>query len=152
MDRHRRRRRQCQHPTDRSRPASRQLHPYSRRTKHPARQADDTRSAAAYFAAGLYDNMVIFNLLKATDINLKISNTNTSVGDWTCIGNLRLFYYGYNTKLSEVTYVNAIPADTAAPSSVYSVSGVKIGVDPSDSDALRPGMYVIDGRKVVKER
>ena len=83
---------------------------------------DDTRSAAAYFAAGLYDNMVIFNLLKATDINLKISNTNTSVGDWTCIGNLRLFYYGYNTKLSEVTYVNAIPADTAAPSSVYSVS------------------------------
>ena len=59
---------------------------------------DDTRSAAAYFAAGLYDNMVIFNLLKATDINLKISNTNTSVGDWTCIGNLRLFYYGYNTR------------------------------------------------------
>ena len=104
--------------------------------------------AAAYFAKGLYDNSVALDLETAgASLKVGIKGTKTASYYWTMFDHFRLYFYGGNKTL---TGVEGLLSDShrggegEKGTAVYDLSGRR-----QDGKNLKPGMYIVGGKKIV---
>ena len=107
---------------------------------------NDMQAASAYFQKGLYDNSV-FGTVASNGASLKVGIKSTSMPTsyWCIFDNFRLWFYG---KMSAET-VTAIQTVTTSVGrhhdAVYTLDGRRL----SPGASLRPGLYIVNGRKVL---
>jgi hypothetical protein len=107
---------------------------------------DNMQAASAYFKKGFYENRV-FSSVANNGGSLKMGLKSTSMGSkyWVIFTNFRLYFYG---KMSEETVLGINELGTEAPSqrkAVFTLDGRQLSPDAQ----LRPGLYIIDGRKTI---
>lgn len=104
-------------------------------------------SAAAYFKKGHYDNELLFELSKETDLKLGIRQSTSASYYWTIFDNFRLYSYGCMTQ-EEVTAIDIVemPADSDNSGEVYNLHGQKVG---TALEGLPRGMYIMNNKKVI---
>jgi hypothetical protein len=110
---------------------------------------NDMKSAAAYFAQGLYQNKVVTSV--ATDgasLKLGIRCKSASSYFWTCFDNFQLYYYGSHS-IEEVTPVETVDAAEQAPAAVYDLYGRQLSTGSLANGQLPKGIYIVGGKKVV---
>lgn len=107
---------------------------------------DDMQAAAAYFKKGYYENRV-FGTVAANNGSLKMGIKSTSMGSgyWVIFTNFRLYFYGQMNEETVLGINELSPAARPIPSSIYTLDGRRLSPDAQ----LRPGLYIIDGRKVI---
>ena len=102
-------------------------------------------SSAAYFTKGYYENSLLFNLTKATDLKIGIRQTSSAASYWTIFDNFRLYYYG-SMSIDDVTSVEQVVTEGMAPTAVYNLFGQKV----ADSlEGLPAGLYISNGKKMM---
>lgn len=104
-------------------------------------------SGAAYFKKGYYDNELLFELSKTTDLKLGIRQSTSSSLYWTFFDNFRLYSYGSMSR-DEVTGIETMEKGegTLHGVNVYNIHGQKV----SDTlEGLPRGLYIINKKKVV---
>lgn len=109
---------------------------------------DNMASAAAYFAAGLYESSVTAQQAKPGNIRLGIKCTSSSSAYWTMFDHFRLYYYGGNTVavgMAELAGNGADGIREAADQGMYDLSGRRV-TKPATASG---GIYVVNGRKVL---
>ncbi len=106
---------------------------------------NDMQSASAYFALGLYENRVDADVAN-NDGTLKVGIKSTSMPSsyWAIFNNFRLYFYG---KMGDdVLGINSLQNSSMQHrQGIYSIDGRKM----TDDATLRPGLYIVNGRKVV---
>jgi hypothetical protein len=110
---------------------------------------NDMKSAAAYFAQGLYQNQVVTSV--ATDgasLKLGIRCKSASSYFWTCFDNFQLYYYGSHS-IEEVTPVETVDAAEQAPAAVYDLYGRQLSTGSLANGQLPKGIYIVGGKKMV---
>lgn len=106
---------------------------------------DNMQAADAYFSKGLYDNEVAFEWEKRADMNVRFFNNTVASSDWTIFRNFRLYHLGGGDAVD--TSVDGVDAKADGKHEVFTVQGVKLS---NDGQSLQPGLYIIDGKKVLK--
>ena len=102
-------------------------------------------SAAAYFKKGHYDNELLFELSKETDLKLGIRQSTSASYYWTIFDNFRLYSYGCMSK-DNVAGIDTTEKEDAMNHDVYNMHGQKVG---DTLDGLPQGIYIVNKRKVV---
>lgn len=107
---------------------------------------DNMQAAAAYFKKGLYENRVAGSVA-SNGGSLKVGLKSTSMGSgyWAIFTNFRLYFFG---KMSEDILLGVTDIKTKAPSqrkTIFTLDGRQLSPDAQ----LRPGLYIIDGRKTI---
>ncbi len=105
-------------------------------------------SAIAHFKAGYYDNEVTAYVDKAGDIKLYLRGNNSATYSWTIFDDFRLYYHGPVTK-DEATAIKGVEVNPTEKRSnaIYDMTGRYLG---TDATALPHGLYIINGKKVIK--
>ena len=106
---------------------------------------NNMQAAAAYFKKGFYDNSLTFNL-ESTAASLKVGLKTTSMPSnyWVIFDNFRLYFYGKTDPDNPTAIMNVY--NTSQPGhTVYTLDGRRVDANAQ----LRPGIYVVDGRKMV---
>jgi len=102
------------------------------------------QSASKYFAKGFYENsLTLQSHTGQAKVGLKGGSTESY--DWCIFGNFRILFYG-SPSLIDWTGVAAPTAAGVTPTTVYSLDGRRLQVA---KESLKPGIYIIDGRKTV---
>ena len=107
-------------------------------------------SGAAFFKKGLYQNEVVAELTKVTDLNAGIRCQKVDTDYWTMFDSFRLYFYGQN---HAVVAIDDIVSDELMDESIqnrgiyFDLSGRAVG---RDLNQLRPGIYIINGKKILK--
>ena len=67
---------------------------------------------------------------------------------WCCFDNFRLYFYG-NISLDEVNAIEEVNISNNKNEKqyIYTLDGRRL---PYDTATLKPGIYIINGKKVVK--
>lgn len=99
--------------------------------------------ASKYFAQGLYENEVMVTTTTQNTMKVGIQTKTSDGGSWTIFDNFRLYYYGDYTVEEVETPVKSIKMSDKAPV-IYDMMGRPV------SRATNKGMYIINGKKVVK--
>ena len=122
------------------------LHSDDQSVSSPAAYVPNTMaSSATYFTKGYYENSLLFNLTKATDLKIGIRQTTSASYYWTIFDNFRLYYYG-SMSIDDVTSIEQVVTEGAAPAAVYNLCGQKV----SDSlEGLPAGLYICNGKKIM---
>ena len=122
------------------------LHSDDQSVSSPAAYVPNTMaSSATYFTKGYYENSLLFNLTKATDLKIGIRQTTSASYYWTIFDNFRLYYYG-SMSIDDVTSIEQVVTEGAAPAAVYNICGQKV----SDSlEGLPSGLYICTGKKIL---
>ena len=99
--------------------------------------------AVAAFNAGLYHNILQFEVKEKGNVELGLSKAEMQGDDWVIFGNWKLEYLG-TTKpatdpTTEVAGIEAVPAVRA----IYDLMGRKV------NSAVK-GIYIINGKKIVR--
>ncbi len=104
--------------------------------------------AEKYFAKGLYDSSVSAELATVGGtLRVGIKCTSAPAGYWTMFDHFRLYFFGGN---STVVGVDSPASLTQQPASaIYDLSGRRVTSDKLSDSHLKPGLYIIDGRKVI---
>jgi hypothetical protein len=107
---------------------------------------NDMQAANAYFQKGLYDNHV-FGAVSTNGGSLKVGVSSTSMGTsyWAIFANFRLYFFG---RMNEETALGINELSTKVPSqhkAIFTLDGRQL----SPNTQLRPGLYIIDGRKTI---
>ena len=106
---------------------------------------NDMQSASAYFAKGLYDNVVEHKLTTSGgSLKMGIRCTSSSNMYWSIFDNFRLYFLGNPDKVTvgvEVTDAT----DKQVDGSVYTLQGVKL----DKRQEVQKGVYIVNGRKYV---
>ena len=98
-----------------------------------------TQANEAFNTYGLYTNTVRLTLAKRGDITLGIRKESWTSADWCCFDNFTLRYLGNATGISNVS---AKKQDAAT----YNLQGQRV----SDMNAARHGVFIKNGKKVIK--
>lgn len=106
---------------------------------------NDLESTAAYFALGLYDNALRVRLFKTGDLQIGLRSQSQPAQYWTAFGNVRLFYFG--TKNPQTDGILSVETPGKTGNTVFDLQGRKL--DSGSISRLKPGLYVINGQKVV---
>ena len=108
---------------------------------------NDMQASSAYFAKGLYENSIISSLA-ANNGSLKMGIKCTSMpsGYWVIFDNFRLYFYG---KMAEDVLLGIETASVAAGNQQHNTLYTLDGRRVDGNAALRPGLYIKNGRKVV---
>ncbi len=101
--------------------------------------------ASFYFLAGLYPNQLECVVGSDGELTIGVKKTVSVSTDWTIFDTFSLTYLGENDE--EQTGISGLPAtDPFHRGGVYTLSGVRVASDAG----LAPGIYIIDGKKVVR--
>jgi hypothetical protein len=116
----------------------------------PARyMPNDRNSARAYFDKGLYENKVTTTVDSDGGLlKIGIRSGNMASNYWCCFDNFRLYFYG-NISLDEVNAIEEVNISNNKNEKryIYTLDGRRL---PYDTATLKPGIYIINGKKVVK--
>ncbi|MFQ8801854.1 MAG: hypothetical protein ACLR8S_07215 [Paraprevotella clara] len=107
---------------------------------------NNVASASDYMEEQLYDNTLVVEVKRdAEDIKLGLKNTKAVSSDWVVFDNFSLSYYGSNVSVDDVTGINDVKVDTTVVErqGVYDLSGRAI------ANPTRPGIYIVNGKKIV---
>ena len=122
------------------------LHSDDQSVSSPAAYVPNTMaSSATYFTKGYYENSLLFNLTKATDLKIGIRQTSSAASYWTIFDNFRLYYYG-SMSIDDVTSIEQVVTEGAAPAAVYNLCGQKVG---DSLEGLPSGIYICGGKKIL---
>ena len=111
------------------------------------------KGAATYFRKGLYDNAVDAQI-NASNASLRVGIRCTSAPEWywSFFDNFRLYFFGGKKPTDGIEGPTSIQGREEA---IYDLSGRRIICSaPRDAShlknhQLRPGLYIIDGKKVL---
>ena len=108
---------------------------------------NNMQAASIYFDKGYYDNCITASV--GTDGGyLKIGLRSSTMDHyyWCIFNNFRLYYYGSHTA-AEVDGIDTITTDKPVDGkrNIYRIDGRKV----ADGSRLLPGIYIIDGKKLV---
>ena len=78
-------------------------------------------------------------------MNVRFFNNTVASSDWTIFRNFRLYHLGGGDAVD--TSVDGVDAKADGKHGVFTVQGVKLS---NDGQSLQPGLYIIDGKKVLK--
>lgn len=116
----------------------------------PARyMPNDRKSARAYFDKGLYENKVTTTVDSDGGLlKIGIRSGNMASNYWCCFDNFRLYFYG-SISLDEVNAIEEVNISNNKNEKryIYTLDGRRL---PYDTATLKPGIYIINGKKVVK--
>ena len=107
---------------------------------------DDMQAASNYFKKGFYENEVV-TTLGSTSTSLKIGLRCSSMPTryWVIFDNFRLHFYG-SVGAEVVTDINTAAVATTVTDAVYTLDGRRV---TSSMQQLKPGLYIVNGRKTV---
>lgn len=103
--------------------------------------------AEKYFAKGLYDSNVIATLDQSgTSLRFGIKCTSAPSYYWTMFDHFRLFFYGHNQEIVGIEDI-MIGNESKVPTNqyIYDLQGRRVKY----STQLKPGIYIINGKKVL---
>ena len=104
---------------------------------------NDMEAASLYFKKKLYENEVYCSLSEAGDLKIGLKASEMGTSYWVVLDNFRLSYYG---KLSEEQILGIDrPQTDTTPLRIFTLDGRQLSPDTQ----LRPGLYIINGRKVA---
>lgn len=112
---------------------------------------NDMKSASIYFSNGLYENIVVYeNKNKGASLKAGIRTASMPSKYWCIFDDFRLYFYGKTPK--DALGVDDVHADMpgSRQSGVYSLDGRLMGKDASALEWLPKGIYIVNGRKLVK--
>ena len=112
---------------------------------------NNMEAASKYFAKGLYQNEVMIQLFRNSDLKLGLRCASSRDSFWTIFDNFHLYYYGSLTQ-QEVTGIHGISySDTPLQESadVYNMNGQLVRKAGQGLDGLQKGIYIINGKKVL---
>ena len=106
---------------------------------------NNVASAVDYMEQQLYENKVVVEVKRDTDIKLGLKNNNSVSSDWTVFDNFKLSYYGTDVTVDDVTGIAGVEQepDAGIRQGIYDLSGRAI------ANPTRPGIYIVNGKKVV---
>jgi hypothetical protein len=106
---------------------------------------NNMEASSAYFAKGLYENRINAKV-STSGSQFKFGLRCTSMGSsyWVIFDNFRLLYYG-NLDAEALGIRTLSTAGESARQGTYTLDGRRLSGDAP----LRPGFYIIDGRKVM---
>lgn len=104
---------------------------------------NDMKSASIYFAKGLYENSLAVSS-SAGQLKIGLRCTSMPSSYWCIFDNFRLHYFG-SLSPEELTAI-ASPTATAADDVIYTLDGRRL---VTDRRLLRPGLYIINGKKTA---
>lgn len=111
---------------------------------------NDMQSAAAYFDKGIYENTVTTSLADdGADLTIGIRCASAMTSYWSIFDNFRLYYYGSQTP-EQVTAISGVKAEQKATMDVYSLDGQLVRKNARTLNGLPHGIYIVNGKKVVK--
>ena len=107
---------------------------------------NDMQSTSAYFAKGLYDNVVEYkNATSGANFNVGIRCSSSDNMYWSIFDNFRLHFLGNPDKVT-VGITEKPIEKMEKDNAIYSLQGVKL----DGRRTLQPGIYIVNGRKVMK--
>lgn len=110
---------------------------------------NNMQAAAAYFAKGLYDNSVKATMKVQGTLTIGIKGSNSGNSYWTIMDNFRLYYYG-KEDVTGIAGVTVEKTQAKGKSGIYTIGGQLVSKDAAELDALPHGIYIVNGKKVVK--
>ena len=106
---------------------------------------NDMQSGSAYFAKGLYENRLTTTVNESnSSLKMGIRSASMITSYWVMFDNFRLFFYGRMSEeeLGVQAVTNGIQTGRK---DIYTLDGRRLSPDAQ----LRPGLYIVNGRKVV---
>ena len=103
-------------------------------------------AASKYFKKGLYENEVSGKV--STDggsLKIGIRCSSMPSNFWVIYDNFRLHFFG---ELNP-TGIQELHTNPASSQHIYSLDGRVVRTHTGSTDGLRPGLYIINGKKVV---
>ena len=103
-----------------------------------------------------FDNILTFELSKATAVTIKAKNAKAITDDWTVLGDFHILYYGTQLTKEQVTDIDEIEISgenrqgKSSPVGVYNVSGMLVRQGTNDTTGLPAGIYIVGGKKIIK--
>ncbi len=111
-------------------------------TYSPYTYPDNVATANNAFAAGHYSQQMEFTTTDIADLRIGLRHFTPTVYDWACVDNFRLYY------VCDPTAVEGLTAPSPA-SRTYDLTGRLLqGSSTQSPRSLKPGLYIINGRKV----
>lgn len=113
---------------------------------------NNMQAASIYFSKGLYENRITTNVANDGG-QLKVGLRCSSMPSyyWVIFDHFRLCYYGSlspeDVDGMDITYVGTPIANRKG---IYTIDGRRVAGEASDLERLPTGIYIIDGKKVVK--
>lgn len=107
---------------------------------------DNMEAASKYFAKNQYNNEIFANLQQGDSfLKLGLKSETMSSRYWVIFDNFNLYFYGNTTK-EELLSINTVNTDNKnGQQSVYTLDGRQM----SPSVQLRPGLYIVNKKKVI---
>lgn len=112
---------------------------------------NNMQAASLYFARGIYTNSVVHQATSAgasLKVGLRASSMPTSF--WTIFDDFHLYFYGSMSKetlgVKEMTVAPQSPKATR----IYTLDGLLVGKDANALQSLPEGVYIINGKKVIR--
>lgn len=113
---------------------------------------NDMKSASIYFSQGIYDNEVVYeNNVKGATFKLGVRAASMPEKYWCIFDDFRLYFYG--KKKDDVVAIDDAMSENRQDKcayGVYSLDGRLISKDGSCLESLPNGIYIVNGRKVVR--
>jgi len=111
-------------------------------------------AASKYFAAGLYDNGVFYELTtKGRSLRIGIRCQTTADMYWSIFDNFRLYFYG-SMSYSDLTAIKDIATESTTAKGgancIYSIDGRIVRKGSTSLEGLPRGLYIVNGKKVAK--
>ncbi len=110
------------------------------------------QAASIYFGKGLYENRLTTSV-ENDGGQLKVGIKCSSMPSyyWVIFDHFRLCYYGsLSPEDVDGLDINYMEAPIANRKGIYTIDGRRVAGEASDMENLPTGIYIIDGKKVVK--
>jgi len=102
---------------------------------------DDMQAASIYFARGLYENRLDFNIDEPATLRIGLRSTSMPTRYWCIFDNFRLHFFGSPADVQAISIANA--DRQADRQQTYDLQGRPV------HGPTAPGLYIVNGRKVV---
>ena len=105
--------------------------------------------AGKYFAKGLYDSSVAAQVeTKGSSLRIGIRCTSSGTAYWTMFDHFRLLFFG-NNAASGIQDIEQVDHSVDKDCEVYDLSGRRVMSGKLHEGSLKPGFYIVNGRKVL---
>ncbi len=110
---------------------------------------DNMEAAAAYFAKGLYENGIVTTLTESgKSLKMGLSVISAPSKYWCIFDNFRLLFYGRMSKDDVTAIKTTTKQERKSLGKVFTLDGQQ--VHSTNLDNLPHGIYIVDGKKIVK--